>query len=284
MHGTCAELNRCDDRDVARIARDLSLTAGELHMLARRRAQSPLLLYRRMADLGMDRADVARTQPEIMRDLQKLCAMCDSKRRCARDFARGADRSIWHAYCPNDGTLNSLAAPAFPLNIRPRVVGRPAAGGAPKQAHAAAWLSALLLIVWVLLSFNINSQRAAFRFSSDGSTDSIVTDVDTPPEVTCLDASCLSVQQQLALRLVSSVKEQGLIDSGSEQLQALPEALRIARDVREGEALACSKAGGTTHYGLMFRQGCRQDAIKAAELSERGACQAMTGGGVCFVK
>jgi hypothetical protein len=88
-------LDRCGHNEVERIAPDLSLTADELRALARKGVDSALLLYRRMADLGLDRAEVAHAQPKVMRDLQKLCTICDSKTRCERDFARGADPSAW---------------------------------------------------------------------------------------------------------------------------------------------------------------------------------------------
>jgi hypothetical protein len=64
-----AALGRCGHDEVEHIALDLSLTAAELRTLARKGVDSALLLYRRMADLDLDRAEVAYAQPKVMRDL-----------------------------------------------------------------------------------------------------------------------------------------------------------------------------------------------------------------------
>jgi len=108
--GGLAELDRCGPDEVSRMAGDLSLTTWELRSLAGKPDSTDLLLYRRMADLGLDQAEVARTQPTLTRDMQKLCTMCQSKAQCQRDLLRCADpSSSWRAYCPNDETLHGLA-------------------------------------------------------------------------------------------------------------------------------------------------------------------------------
>jgi hypothetical protein len=107
---SAAALELCGADQVQHIARDLYLTPTELRALAGKRDDSAAQLYHRMADLGLDRAEVARAQWEVMRDLQKLCSLCTSKGRCERDFAHGADVAAWRAYCPNDDTLRALQA------------------------------------------------------------------------------------------------------------------------------------------------------------------------------
>ena len=116
-----AALDRCGPDGAGLIAHDLSLTTWELRTLASKGAvNSARLLYRRMADLGLGRAE-----PKAMREMQKLCTLCDSKARCEHDLDRGADSSAWHAYCPNDGTLYGLTLQAAqPSNRIDSIVNR----------------------------------------------------------------------------------------------------------------------------------------------------------------
>lgn len=95
------------DSDVERIARDVGVSARELRTLAIRDDQ-PLPLLRMMGALQLDPAAVDRHDPATFRDLQRVCAMCEDKKRCARDLADG-DAAIWFEdYCPNAPTLKAL--------------------------------------------------------------------------------------------------------------------------------------------------------------------------------
>jgi hypothetical protein len=280
-----AALDRCGHSEVERIAHDLSLTAAELRTLAHKGVDSALLLCRRMADLDLDRAEVGHAQPKVMRDLQKLCTICDSKTRCGRDFDRDADPSAWHAYCPNDDTLQALTSQA--VKASNRVGALPSAVNFRRgQAHATAWLWSLLLIGWVWLVFDTNSQITDFHFPSGSLPNSTTAAVDalSAPAINCLDASCLNAQQRTALQTVRSVQKQGWINTSIDQKQALQQASLDAQDVHNGEALVCSSGGGTTYYGLMFHQGCSQGGVEGTKLNGYNTCQPMTGGGVCFVK
>jgi hypothetical protein len=49
-----------------------------------------------------------------MRDLQRVCTLCASKRRCASDKEKQSDVD-WQSYCPNAITL-----PLWSLNAVPR--------------------------------------------------------------------------------------------------------------------------------------------------------------------
>jgi|GEM_PF-250082 len=282
IRGSLAQLDRCGRDEIDRIAHDLSLTSGELRMLARNGANSARLLYRRMAELGLRPDKIAGAEPKVMRDLQKLCAMCDSKARCERDFARSAESSAWHAYCPNDDTLIALRAQAIKPANRVRAI--PGSGVKHQRgpSHAAVWLWGMLL-VWVWLIFDIDPRFADFHIPSLASLATETAEAPPAPPITCLDADCLSAPQQAALQAVRSVQEQGWINSSVDQLQSLPQAALDARIVHNGEALLCGKAGGTTYYGLIFHQGCSLDGVKAARLNGYNTCRPMTGGGVCFL-
>jgi hypothetical protein len=49
-----------------------------------------------------------RDQPAALRDMQRLCAMCEAKGRCARDLAERPDDPTWREYCPNATTVDSI--------------------------------------------------------------------------------------------------------------------------------------------------------------------------------
>jgi hypothetical protein len=71
------------------------------------------LLFRRMTLLQIDRDELARDEPLLLRELQGLCTLCGSKADCVRDLDRECKTSEpqdWREYCPNAATLNALGA------------------------------------------------------------------------------------------------------------------------------------------------------------------------------
>ncbi|MGP0091374.1 MAG: hypothetical protein ACLPKB_15670 [Xanthobacteraceae bacterium] len=94
----------------SRIAHDLGIDASELREIVRRGRNSASLLPQRMAALHLDATELARSDGLLLRDLQRVCALCDSKGRCMRDLARDPNDPAWEEYCPNEGTLNALKA------------------------------------------------------------------------------------------------------------------------------------------------------------------------------
>jgi hypothetical protein len=104
------KLQCCLEHDVERMARDIGVSKSELHRLVRRGAGAADLLLRRMAVLDLDPKEVRAAEPATFRDLQRVCSMCESKRRCARDMARDCTLAAWRDYCPNAATLQALNA------------------------------------------------------------------------------------------------------------------------------------------------------------------------------
>ena len=105
-----AELDACGREESERIAHDLGMSAAELRALASRGPDAADLLLQRMAALRLDPKEFARTNGPLLRDLQRLCSLCDSHRRCAKDLARDPRDAVWEQYCPNAGTLGALQA------------------------------------------------------------------------------------------------------------------------------------------------------------------------------
>ena len=103
------ELKCCGEETVERIARDIGVTRAELHKLVQRGPHSADLLLRRMAALDLDPKEVSQIEPRMFQDLQKVCTLCESRRRCTRDLALGAEAQ-WREYCPNAAMLMALNA------------------------------------------------------------------------------------------------------------------------------------------------------------------------------
>ena len=90
------------------MARDLGMPTSELRNLANRGPEAADLLTRRMAALNLDSNEVGATAPGTLQDLQRLCTLCESHRRCARDLGRDPDGKAWEDYCPNVAMLKLL--------------------------------------------------------------------------------------------------------------------------------------------------------------------------------
>jgi hypothetical protein len=110
---TVAALADWGPAEAARIAHDISVSgAAELRVLAGKWPDSTDLLSRRMRQINLDAAKIVQVEPQVVRDLERVCTLCTSKRRCSRDFAKGRSASSWQAYCPNTMTLRALTADA----------------------------------------------------------------------------------------------------------------------------------------------------------------------------
>jgi hypothetical protein len=104
------EFGCCCDAEVEAMARDMRMSASELRAVVRRGSNSADLLLRRMSALDLDPNEVSRIESAAFRDLQRVCTLCKSRRRCARDFTRNAPSAAWEGYCPNTDTLTALNA------------------------------------------------------------------------------------------------------------------------------------------------------------------------------
>lgn len=107
---TLADLAACRDDEVARIAADVGISPGELRELATHNRHDADLLGERMQALRLDVEAVANEQPTVMRELQRLCTVCEQKGRCAHDLMRDPGDPSWKEYCPNAATLTELPA------------------------------------------------------------------------------------------------------------------------------------------------------------------------------
>jgi hypothetical protein len=105
-----ANLDYCGAEQTERIARDLGVSTPELRALAGKWPDSADLLNRRLDVLALDPAEIRRTGPGVLSDLQRVCTMCTSEGKCRQDLADDPYDPAWRDYCPNVTTLDALTA------------------------------------------------------------------------------------------------------------------------------------------------------------------------------
>jgi len=110
LSDSSSSLGECGAEGLERMAHDIGVSTTELCELAKRGPQSAELLCRRMEALDLNEDEVARVERATFQDLQRVCSMCDCKKRCARDLARDGADPVWKDYCPNAQALTALGA------------------------------------------------------------------------------------------------------------------------------------------------------------------------------
>ena len=102
------ELSRLSPVEFASIAKDLRLSSIELARLADQGPGTTDNLSRMLGTLGIDRAAIARTEPGVMRDMERVCAACPNTARCRREIRAGRAHRTWRKFCANSATLDVL--------------------------------------------------------------------------------------------------------------------------------------------------------------------------------
>jgi transcriptional regulator with XRE-family HTH domain len=101
------EMRQMDATNFRQIAGGLRMSSADLEALVRRGPHAadelPKML---MALLGIDQDDLARTEPLVLRDMERVCALCSQKRRCDRDLAAGTSAAQYREYCANAPTID----------------------------------------------------------------------------------------------------------------------------------------------------------------------------------
>jgi len=105
-----ADLGRCSPAEMERIARDVGVSGADLSILAGKWPDAADPLYWRMNEIKLDRKEITHADPQVMRDLQRVCTVCASKRRCEHELANNPSDPAWKKYCPNATTLAALVA------------------------------------------------------------------------------------------------------------------------------------------------------------------------------
>ena len=102
------EMRRMDRGDFERIAEDLRISPGDLDALVRHGPHAADELPRMLKALGIDEQALSRSQPLVLRDMERVCALCDHKARCDHDLAAGTAAVHYEDYCLNAPTIDQL--------------------------------------------------------------------------------------------------------------------------------------------------------------------------------
>ncbi|PAY09282.1 MULTISPECIES: hypothetical protein [Bradyrhizobium] len=106
------ELRELDDASFSQIAADLRISPDDLTALVRQGPHSADELPRLLTALGIDREKLARIEPLVLRDMERVCSLCGHKRQCDHDLAAGKSGARYQQYCPNAATIDALGEAA----------------------------------------------------------------------------------------------------------------------------------------------------------------------------
>ena len=103
------EMREMDAVNFGQIASDLRMSSADLEALVRQGPHAADELPKMLAALGIDQDDLARTEPLVLRDMERVCSMCIHKRQCDRDLAAGSAGAHYEEYCANAPTIDGLS-------------------------------------------------------------------------------------------------------------------------------------------------------------------------------
>ncbi|MFL6837765.1 MAG: DUF6455 family protein [Bradyrhizobium sp.] len=101
------EMRQLDRSDFDRIANDLRVSPDDLEELVRHGRHADEL-PKMLDQLGIDEQRLERAQPLLLRDMERVCAVCSHKAQCDRDLLTGTAAENYRGYCGNASTLESL--------------------------------------------------------------------------------------------------------------------------------------------------------------------------------
>ncbi len=106
-----SEIRQLNTLEFDRIASDLRVSPHDLNELVRQGPHAADELPKLLKMLGIDQAALARTQPLVLRDMERVCALCASKAQCDRDLVAGTSAEHYEGYCLNAPTIELLGQP-----------------------------------------------------------------------------------------------------------------------------------------------------------------------------
>ena len=111
------ELNEMREMDAAnfdRIAGELRMSSADLEALVRQGPHAADELPKMLKALGIDQEALARTEPLVLRDMERVCALCSHKRQCDRDLAAGTAAAHYEEILPPTRPTIECLRPARP--------------------------------------------------------------------------------------------------------------------------------------------------------------------------
>jgi len=71
-----------------RMAHDAGVSVNEFRELATHSTDSADLMLERMTALDLDPNEVVKVEPQVFRDMQRVCSMCKTQKQCVADLER----------------------------------------------------------------------------------------------------------------------------------------------------------------------------------------------------
>ena len=102
------EMREMDAANLGQIASELRMTSADLEALVRQGPHAADELPKMLTALGIDQDRLARTEPLVLRDMERVCALCSHKRQCDRDLAAGTAAAHYEEYCATAPTIDGL--------------------------------------------------------------------------------------------------------------------------------------------------------------------------------
>ncbi len=103
-----SEVRQMNRTDFDLIARDLRVSPDELDRLVAAGAHSADEMPEMLKALGIEVADLARVDPLMVRDMQRVCSLCRDKVHCHGELAGGTAAQHYREFCPNAPTIDVL--------------------------------------------------------------------------------------------------------------------------------------------------------------------------------
>jgi hypothetical protein len=88
--------------------KDRTGSRSEVHVIKAERPDLAYELKLRLEAPELHRAAVLKHDKLLMRNLERICATCDSKTQCSRDWIVHPNDSVWRSYCSNAPALDAL--------------------------------------------------------------------------------------------------------------------------------------------------------------------------------
>lgn len=104
-----AELEAMSPDEVGRLAHDIGVSSSELERMVEA-GHDPARLSEMLRALGLDEAALARAEPAMLRDMQRLCSLCEAVGTCRHALDAGIAPTTYRGFCVNAATLEALKA------------------------------------------------------------------------------------------------------------------------------------------------------------------------------
>jgi len=101
------EIRQLDRTEFDQIANDLRVSPNDLDELVRIGRHGTDELPHMLKSLGISEADLKRTEPMLVRDMQRVCSLCRDKAHCDRELAAGTAAEHYKGYCLNAANIDA---------------------------------------------------------------------------------------------------------------------------------------------------------------------------------